>query len=51
MIRTLLSKDNTLFSQAGAGVVSVSNPDSELQEVQNKLNALKQAVKKAETIK
>ena len=50
MIRTLLSKDNTLFLQAGAGVVAASNPESELQEVVNKLNALKAAIKKAELI-
>lgn len=50
MIRTFLSKNNTLISQAGAGVVAASNPESELQEVNNKLNALKVAVKKAEEI-
>lgn len=50
MIRTFLSKNNTLFCQAGAGVVAKSNPQSELQEVENKLNALKQALKLAETI-
>ena len=50
MIRTLLSKDNTLFLQAGAGIVAASNPESELQEVVNKLNALKTAIVKAETL-
>jgi anthranilate synthase component 1 len=50
MIRTLLSKDNTLFYQAGAGVVAASKPESELQEVNNKLNALKTAIEKAGTI-
>ena len=50
MIRTLLSKDNTLIYQAGAGVVAASKPESELQEVNNKLNALTQAIKMAETI-
>jgi anthranilate synthase component 1 len=50
MIRTLLSKDNTLFYQAGAGVVAASVPESELQEVNNKLNALKNAIIKAEEI-
>ncbi len=44
MIRSFLSKDNTLYYQAGAGVVVSSNPESELQEVNNKLNALKRAV-------
>jgi anthranilate synthase component 1 len=47
MIRTLLSRDNTLFYQAGAGVVAASVPESELQEVANKLNALKKAIEKA----
>lgn len=44
MIRSFLSKDNTLYYQAGAGVVVSSSPESELQEVNNKLNALKRAV-------
>ncbi len=44
MIRTFLSKDNTLYYQAGAGIVSVSNEESELQEVNNKLGALKKAI-------
>ncbi|MDO5616152.1 MAG: anthranilate synthase component I family protein [Cruoricaptor ignavus] len=50
MIRTFLSKNNTLFYQAGAGIVAKSSAESELQEVNNKLNALKTAVKKAEEI-
>ena len=50
MIRTFLSRNNTLVYQAGAGVVAVSNPESELQEVNNKLNALKQAIKLAQNI-
>lgn len=50
MIRTLLSKNNTLFLQAGAGVVAASNPESELQEVNNKLGALKKAIGQAELI-
>lgn len=50
MIRTFLSRDNTLFYQAGAGVVAASQPESELQEVNNKLGALKKAVSFAETI-
>lgn len=44
MIRTFLSKSNTLYYQAGAGIVSVSNEESELQEVNNKLGALKKAI-------
>jgi anthranilate synthase component 1 len=43
MIRTFCCKNNTLIYQAGAGVVAASNPESELQEVNNKLNALKLA--------
>jgi anthranilate synthase component I len=50
MIRTFLSRNNTLVYQAGAGVVAVSNPESELQEVNNKLNALKQAILQAQNI-
>ncbi len=50
MIRTFLSKENTLFYQAGAGVVAASVPESELQEVGNKLNALKAAISMAQTI-
>jgi anthranilate synthase component 1 len=47
----MLSKSNTLVYQAGAGVVAGSNPANELQEVNNKLNALKSAIVKATTIK
>ncbi len=50
MIRTFLAKNNTLVYQAGAGIVSVSDPQSELQEVNNKLNALKQAITMAASI-
>lgn len=50
MIRTFLAKNNTLICQAGAGVVSASKPESELQEVNNKLNALKQAIVLAQNI-
>jgi len=50
MIRTFLSKQNTLHYQAGAGVVVKSTPQHELAEVNNKLGALKQAIELAETI-
>ena len=50
MIRTFLSKDNELTYQAGAGIVSKSNPESELNEVNNKLEALRKAVVMAETL-
>jgi len=49
-IRSFLSKNNTLFFQAGAGIVVSSDEEKELQEVNNKLGALKQALKLAETI-
>jgi anthranilate synthase component 1 len=47
MIRSLLSRNNTLTYQAGAGIVAASNPESELQEVNNKLGALKSAIRYA----
>jgi anthranilate synthase component 1 len=50
MIRTFLSKQNTLTYQAGAGVVAASVPENELQEVNNKLNALKTAIVLAEQL-
>jgi anthranilate synthase component 1 len=50
MIRTFLSRNNTLVYQAGAGVVAASKPENELQEVNNKLNALKQAIELAQNI-
>ena len=50
MIRTFLSKNYQLHWQAGAGIVSKSSPENELQEVYNKLGALTKAIKLAETI-
>ena len=50
MIRTFLSKNNTLFYQAGAGIVAKSSAENELQEVNNKLGALKKAILKAEKL-
>ena len=50
MIRTFLSKNYQLHWQAGAGIVSKSNSENELQEVYNKLGALTKAIKLAETI-
>jgi anthranilate synthase component 1 len=50
MIRTFMSRNNTLYCQAGAGVVVKSVPENELQEVNNKLNALKSAIKMASEI-
>lgn len=50
MIRTFLSRNNTLTCQAGAGVVVSSDPESELQEVNYKLGALKKAIELAQNI-
>ncbi len=49
-IRTFLSKNNSLFYQAGMGVVAKSDVESELNEVNNKLAALRKAIEMAETI-
>lgn len=50
MIRTFMSKNNTLYYQAGAGVVAKSVVESELQEVHNKLAALRTAIEQAKNI-
>ncbi|MFV0267552.1 MAG: anthranilate synthase component I family protein, partial [Draconibacterium sp.] len=50
MIRSFLSQNNQLFYQAGAGVVADSKEESELQEVNNKLAALKKAIEMAKEI-
>lgn len=50
MIRTFLSKHNHLTYQAGAGIVSKSDPGRELQEVNNKLGALRKAIQMAQTL-
>lgn len=50
MIRSFLSKNNRLYYQAGAGVVAASVEESELNEVNNKLAALKKAVDAAKSI-
>lgn len=44
MIRSFFSRHNTLYYQAGAGIVAKSVPESELQEVNNKLAALRKAL-------
>jgi anthranilate synthase component 1 len=49
-IRSFVSKNNTLFYQAGAGIVINSTEEGELQEVNNKLAALKKALILAENI-
>ena len=49
-IRTFFSTNNTLYYQAGAGIVIDSVPENENQEVYNKLKALEMAMQKAEQI-
>jgi anthranilate synthase component I len=50
MIRSFLSKNNVLHYQAGAGIVADSDPVSELNEVNNKIAALRNALIMAETV-
>ena len=50
VIRSFLSKDNTLFYQAGAGIVLESKEENEKNEVNNKLAALKRAIEEAKKI-
>jgi anthranilate synthase component 1 len=50
MIRSFLSKGNRLYYQAGAGIVAASDEENELQEVNNKLAALKKAMEMAKEI-
>ena len=49
-IRSFVSKNNVLYYQAGAGIVIHSDEEKELQEVNNKLAALKKALILAENI-
>jgi anthranilate synthase component I len=49
-IRSFLSMNNTLYYQAGAGIVDKSDEKCELQEVNNKLGALRHAIKMASEI-
>jgi anthranilate synthase component 1 len=50
MIRSFLSRNNSLCYQAGAGIVAASDEVSELNEVNNKLGALKKAIEIASEI-
>jgi anthranilate synthase component 1 len=50
MIRSFLSKNNTLYYQAGAGITAASVEENELNEVNNKLGALKKAIEIAREI-
>ena len=47
MIRSFLSKNNMMYYQAGAGIVADSKEENELNEVKNKLMALKRALSMA----
>ena len=48
IIRSFMSKNQALYFQAGAGVVSKSVPENELNEVYNKVGALIKSIEKAE---
>ncbi|WP_185862324.1 anthranilate synthase component I family protein [Blattabacterium cuenoti] len=50
IIRSFISKNNTLFFQAGAGIVSNSKEEKELEEVNNKLMALLKSIELAKNI-
>ncbi len=50
VIRSFLSRNNRLFYRAGAGVVIASEEENELQEVNNKLGALRSAIQLAATL-
>ena len=50
MIRTFMSKNNELHYRAGAGIVADSIAVNELNEVNNKIAALRKAVEMAESI-
>jgi len=47
-IRTFVSRNNELWFQAGGGIVAKSDVEYELQEVNNKLGALRKAIELAE---
>lgn len=48
MIRTFISHNHNLTYCAGAGITINSNPDHELKEVNNKINALRNAIAMAQ---
>jgi anthranilate synthase component 1 len=50
-IRSFVSIGGTLYSQAGAGIVAQSDPQKELEEVNNKLYALGRAIEIANELK
>ena len=49
-IRTFVSRNGELWFQAGGGIVAKSDVEYELQEVNNKLGALRKAIEKAESL-
>ena len=49
-IRTFVSRNGELWFQAGGGIVAKSDEDYELQEVNNKLGALRRAINLAEEL-
>ena len=49
-IRTFVSRNNELWFQAGGGIVAKGDDESELQEVNNKLGALKKAIEISENL-
>jgi len=50
IIRSFLSKNKTLYYQAGAGIVAKSNAENENQEVYNKVEALRKSLIMAEKL-
>ncbi len=50
MIRTFMAKNNQLYYRAGAGIVADSVPQNELNEVNNKIAALRKALDMAKEI-
>ena len=49
-IRTFVARNGELWFQAGGGIVAKSNEEYELQEVNNKLGALRKAIEEAERL-
>ena len=49
-IRTFVSRNGELWFQAGGGIVAKSDEENELQEVNNKLGALRKAIEMAEKL-
>lgn len=43
-IRTMITRDDTIYIQAGAGIVADSDPQAEFDETENKARALREAI-------